>query len=77
MMLLTMAQLARELDVDRRQVYQWNKRRDRNGFPAPAKKMAVPYRREPVDVWYLADVKDWHKQYDATAWPKRPRKNLR
>lgn len=72
-----MAQLARELKVDRRQIWAWNKRRDRNGFPPPAKMGAVPYRKTPVPMWKLIEVKIWLEDYDPLAWPKRPRKNSR
>lgn len=60
-MMMTMSQLAKELEVDRRQVYAWSHRSERNGFPAPARK--IMQRGRMVPVWHLHEVVDWKRSY--------------
>lgn len=60
-MIMTMTELAAELEVDRRQVWTWFHRRERNGFPDPVRK-ALRYGKE-VDVWYLHEVVEWRRTY--------------
>lgn len=60
-MMMTMTELAGELHVDRRQVWTWHKRRDRNGFPAPVRTIKRLGREVPV--WDLAEVKEWRRGY--------------
>lgn len=62
-MMLTMAQLAEELHVDRRQVYSWYSRRARNGFPEPVARRALGIGGRTRLMWDLADVKEWRESY--------------
>ena len=74
-MMMTMAQLAEELHVDRRQVYSWYTRRARNGFPEPVGKRPLGTGGRTRAVWDLAEVKEWHDSYTPSRGG-RPRKIL-
>ena len=71
--LMNLSELARELDLDRRILWTWSTRRDRNAFPGPAD--FTEYRGRVIGLWKLTDVKAWHATYDPDDWPNRPRKN--
>ena len=66
-MMMTMAQLAAELHVDRRQVYMWHRRRKNNGFPAPVAHRDIGINGKQRPLWDLAEVKQWHKTYTPSA----------
>lgn len=62
-MMLTMAQLAEELHVDRRQVYSWYARRARNGFPEAVNVRPIGIGGRTRKLWHLHEVKQWHRAY--------------
>ena len=60
--LVTQAELAAHMGVDRRQVDMWNRRRGHNGFPGVVEYVAGgPYGRKPM--YDLHAVLAWHAEY--------------
>lgn len=59
--LMTMSELAELLGVDRRQVWAWNTRSARNGFPQPIR--TIMRLGHTVHVWDADSVLAWHQRY--------------
>lgn len=62
-MMMTMAELAAELHVDRRQIHAWYKRRARNGFPEPIAKRPIGTEGRERLLWDIGQVSAWRKTY--------------
>ena len=75
-MKMTMAQLADELYVDRRQIHTWFKRRDRNGFPEPIDERPLGTDGRVRYLWELLEVKRWRESYTPRAGGRPSQKKL-
>jgi predicted DNA-binding transcriptional regulator AlpA len=60
--LMTMSELAAQLGVSRQQVWAWQHRRRRNGFPEPKGRQERAVGRQS-QVWSLEDVREWQRDY--------------
>lgn len=60
--LMTMSELAHELGVSRQQVWAWQSRHKRNGFPASRGERVLTVGR-PSRAWSLAEVREWRRTY--------------
>lgn len=69
---VTQTELAAELGVDRRQVYQWHARRARNGFPEHAREERRR-GKTPTKMWDLDEVLRWRQQYVPSLGGRKPR----
>jgi len=61
--LMTMAEVAAMLGVDRRQVWAWYTRRERNGFPEPVQHRPLGVEGRTRPMWNPTEVKAWHRKY--------------
>jgi hypothetical protein len=59
--------LAKALGVSTNQIYMWNQRWERNGFPAPThhreRGCRPQYAPKARWLWVLDEVLEWHRDY--------------